>query len=42
MNLKLLEPRATIAAAEQAYCQGHAPLAAVEGFIRQMLSWRCS
>jgi deoxyribodipyrimidine photolyase-related protein len=40
LNVKMLHPREVIDAAETAWRNGHAPLAAVEGFIRQILGWR--
>lgn len=40
LNLKLLHPLEVIKAAEKAYYQKQAPLASVEGFIRQILGWR--
>jgi deoxyribodipyrimidine photolyase-related protein len=40
LNLKLLHPMEVIRAAESAYHRGLAPLAACEGFIRQILGWR--
>ena len=40
LNTKMLNPREVVTRAEQAWESGHAPLAAVEGFIRQILGWR--
>jgi deoxyribodipyrimidine photolyase-related protein len=40
LNLKLLNPREVVTAAVAAHDAGHAPLASVEGFVRQVLGWR--
>jgi deoxyribodipyrimidine photolyase-related protein len=40
LNTKMLSPKEVIEAAEAAWRTGHAPLAATEGFIRQILGWR--
>ena len=40
LNLGVLHPLDAVEAAEQAYRREDAPLAAVEGFIRQILGWR--
>jgi deoxyribodipyrimidine photolyase-related protein len=40
LNLKLLNPQEVVRAAEAALHAGRAPLASVEGFVRQILGWR--
>jgi deoxyribodipyrimidine photolyase-related protein len=40
MNLGLLDPMACVEAAVGALEEGHAPLNAVEGFVRQVIGWR--
>ena len=40
LNVKMLSPREVIQQAEDAYHAGSVPLAAAEGFIRQLLGWR--
>ena len=40
LNVGLLDPIEVCRAAVDAYKEGHAPLNAVEGFIRQIIGWR--
>jgi deoxyribodipyrimidine photolyase-related protein len=40
LNIGLLSPGEVCLAAEAAWRSGHAPLNAVEGFVRQILGWR--
>ena len=40
LNIGLLGPREVIEAIESSYRDGHAPINAAEGFIRQVLGWR--
>lgn len=40
LNVKMLSPAEVIAHVEAAFREGRAPLAAAEGYIRQILGWR--
>ncbi len=40
MNLGLLDPMECVERAEAAYREGRAPLASVEGYVRQLIGWR--
>ena len=40
LNIKMIHPLEVVRRAQDAYRLGQAPLAAVEGFIRQIIGWR--
>ncbi len=40
VNLNLISPLECVRAAETAYHEGRAPIASVEGFVRQIIGWR--
>jgi deoxyribodipyrimidine photolyase-related protein len=40
LNLRLLDPREVVERAVEAWRTGEAPLAAVEGLVRQLIGWR--
>jgi deoxyribodipyrimidine photolyase-related protein len=40
LNVKLLDPRACVEKAVEAYEKGEAPINSVEGFVRQIIGWR--
>ena len=40
LNLGLISPLDCVRAAERAYRSGDAPIASVEGFVRQVIGWR--
>jgi deoxyribodipyrimidine photolyase-related protein len=40
MNLGLLDPLEVVERAEESYRSGAAPIASVEGFVRQVIGWR--
>ncbi len=40
LNVGVLDPLTCVRRAERAFAEGDAPLAAVEGFVRQIIGWR--